>query len=181
MKKVFIGGSRQIARLSAQVRFRLDNIIEHELPVLVGDAHGADKAVQRYLNSRGYRKVEVFHTNRECRNNLGEWVTHPVNAPKGARGIEYYSVKDEQMALECSIGFMIWDGTSRGTLANIQRLVEKNKKVVVYLAPEKRFLTIRDSADFKSFLGGRSKLSLKKRKSLPSLELVSAGAQTSLF
>ena len=60
MMKVFIGGSRYVSRLSADVRRRLDNIVEKRLPVLVGDANGADKAVQRYLQSKHYDLVAVF-------------------------------------------------------------------------------------------------------------------------
>jgi hypothetical protein len=46
---VFIGGSRHITRLEAVGRRRLDRIVEKGLPVVIGDANGADKAVQRYL------------------------------------------------------------------------------------------------------------------------------------
>lgn len=57
--KVFIGGSRHIARLEAEVRRRLDRIVEKGLPVVIGDANGADKAVQRYLSDRQFEMVEV--------------------------------------------------------------------------------------------------------------------------
>jgi hypothetical protein len=49
----FIGGSRKISRLDAEARRRLDRMIEQQLPVVIGDASGADKAVQRYLHARG--------------------------------------------------------------------------------------------------------------------------------
>jgi len=45
--RVFIGGSRRIRRLEAEVRRRLDRIVEKGLPVIIGDANGADKAVER--------------------------------------------------------------------------------------------------------------------------------------
>jgi hypothetical protein len=48
MKKVFVGGSRKISRLNEQVRKRLDQIIEKQLQVLLGDANGADKADDLY-------------------------------------------------------------------------------------------------------------------------------------
>ena len=50
MKAVFIGGSRRISRLNAEVRSRLDRIVDQKLPVLVGDANGADRSVQQYLD-----------------------------------------------------------------------------------------------------------------------------------
>jgi hypothetical protein len=43
--KVFIAGSRWLSRLSADVRSRLDTIIEKGFTILIGDANGADKAV----------------------------------------------------------------------------------------------------------------------------------------
>ena len=46
---VFVAGSRQISRLPAEVTSRLDTMIEKGFQILVGDANGADKAVQRYL------------------------------------------------------------------------------------------------------------------------------------
>src|SRR3990170_3898864 len=60
MTKVFIGGSRRLSRLNKDVKRRLDNIIERGFTVVVGDANGADKAVQQYLASRRYQKVIVF-------------------------------------------------------------------------------------------------------------------------
>ena len=62
MKKVFIGGSRRVSRLNPEIRRRLDRIIEKGLEVLVGDANGADKAVQRHFKERGYCNVHVFCT-----------------------------------------------------------------------------------------------------------------------
>jgi len=47
MTRVFIGGSRRLTRLNADVQRRIDKIIEQGFPILVGDANGADKAVRR--------------------------------------------------------------------------------------------------------------------------------------
>lgn len=49
MNTVFIGGSRHISRLPAQAKERLNNIIENGHNVVVGDANGADKAVQKHF------------------------------------------------------------------------------------------------------------------------------------
>ncbi len=72
MKNVFIAGSRAVSKLNAQIRERLDNITKQNLLVLVGDANGADKAVQRYLAKSGYQNVVVYCM-ETCRNNLGGW------------------------------------------------------------------------------------------------------------
>jgi len=73
MKKVFIGGSRRISRLNAEVTRRIDQMIERELDILIGDANGADKAVQAYLSERQYPNVAVFCTGGQCRNNVAGW------------------------------------------------------------------------------------------------------------
>ena len=148
MTKVFIGGSRRVSRLNADVRRRIDRILEQGFPVLVGDANGADKAVQKYLQGRGYEAVEVFCSGGECRNNLGKWPIRAVATRQARRDFDYYAAKDEQMAQEASVGLMIWDGKSAGTLANAARLVRQDKKVVVYATPAKRFLTLKAEADW---------------------------------
>src|SRR2546428_2821277 len=122
MTKMFIGGSRRVTRLNADVQRRIDKIIEQGFAILVGDANGADKAVQTYLRSRRYHKVDVFCTGGDCRNNVGDWPISTVPAPAGSRGLDYYAVKDDRMAEEASAGLMIWDSKSVGTLMNMDRL-----------------------------------------------------------
>lgn len=87
MKKVFIGGSRRVTRLSTEVRKRLHQIIDRQLPVLIGDANGADKAVQQYLQNRGYGSVEVFCVGENCRNNLGHWKIRAIVPPPEGREV----------------------------------------------------------------------------------------------
>lgn len=147
MEKVFIGGSRAITKLNQKVRFRLDKIMEEGFPILIGDANGADKAVQNFLCSRNYNQVEVFCMDGSCRNNIGGWKSRCISSANGARGRAYYSAKDVKMTNESTIGFMLWDGDSRGTLANIMRLVDQSKKVVVFVAPINDFRTIRSQKD----------------------------------
>jgi len=42
------------ARLDAEVSRRFDRIVAKGLPVVIGDASGPDKAVQRYFMERGF-------------------------------------------------------------------------------------------------------------------------------
>jgi adenine-specific DNA-methyltransferase len=57
MGKAFFGGSRRMGRLSQAVRERTDNVIANGYLTLLGDANGADKAMQRYLAEKNYRNV----------------------------------------------------------------------------------------------------------------------------
>jgi len=148
MESVFVAGSRAVSQLNAQIRKRLDNIMERNLTILVGDASGADKAVQRYLAKSGYSRVTVYCM-ESCRNNLGEWPVRFHECDPGLkRDRHYYGIKDIAMARDAECGFMLWDGMSKGTAANIVNLLNSNKKVVVYLSPQKQFLTLRTIEDF---------------------------------
>ena len=152
MTTVFIGGSRHASRLNTQVQKRLDNIIENEFPILIGDANGADKAIQAYLHGKDYRNVEVFCSGETCRNNVGDWRTRNIPVDTRKRDAQFYSAKDRVMAQEATVGLMVWDGKSIGTLLNLFRLLNLKKKAVIYSAPEKRFQEFRNWSEWEHFL-----------------------------
>lgn len=152
MKSVFIGGSRGVSRLAPEVRTRIDRIIDRSLPVLIGDANGADKAVQRYLAERKYSAVEVFCADVAPRNNVGGWPVRVVASSSSRKDFEHYAAKDRVMAAEASVGLMLWDGESHGTLMNVMRLAAANKAVVVFLQPQAAFVEIRRRADLAGLL-----------------------------
>ena len=156
MKRVFIGGSRRIVRLAPEVRDRLDRIIERALPVLIGDANGADKAVQRFLAERKYSGVEVFSADPTPRNNVGGWPVRIVSSRSSRRDFEHYAAKDRAMAAEASVGLMLWDGESHGTLMNVMRLAAAGKTAVIFLQPQGSFVEIRTGDDLGSLLAGLS-------------------------
>jgi hypothetical protein len=149
---VFVAGSRQISRLPDEVKGRLDTMIEKGFQILVGDANGADKAIQRYLADKSYPNVLVHCMKDHCRNNVGRWPTREVAAPRGAKGFDYYSLKDRAMAETAEYGFMLWDGKSKGTVNNVVNLSRAHKPVVVYVAPTREFRTIKTFEDLKGLL-----------------------------
>lgn len=149
---VFVAGSRKISRLPVEVKSRIDIMVEKGFQILIGDANGADKAVQRYLAEQAYRNVVVHCMENHCRNNVGNWPTRQVPAPRDARGFAYYSLKDRAMAEVAEFGLMLWDGKSKGTINNIVTLSRRNKPIVVYIAPSKSFHTVRALEDLKCVL-----------------------------
>lgn len=151
MKKVFLGGSRNVTRLNKHIRSRLDNIIEKQIPVVVGDANGADKALQTYLSSKQYANVEVFCSEGSCRNNVGRWRVRAIPAGSRSRGFSFYTAKDRAMAQEADLGFMVWDGKSTGTLVNVYLLLSDHKIAVLYSVPDKRFCELRTADDWRDF------------------------------
>ncbi len=152
MTTVFVGGSRRVSRLGAPVRTRLDTIMEKGFPVIVGDANGADKAVQQYLLDHRYEHVEVFCSGTVYRNNLGHWHTRQIKTDPKDKGFRFYAAKDREMAREADFGLMIWDGKSTGTLLNVIRLLRQRKKVVVYNVPQQRFVELKADADWQGFV-----------------------------
>ena len=151
-RTVFVAGSRQISRLPAEVKSRIDTMVEKGFTILVGDANGADKAVQRYLGNKTYPNVLVHCMEGHCRNNIGHWPTRQIHAPRGVRGFAYYLLKDLAMADAAEYGLMLWDGKSKGTIHNVVSLSRRNKLVVVYVAPTKSFQTVRALEDLKIVL-----------------------------
>ena len=131
--KIFIAGPRAMRSLNGQVLERLQGILQKDYTILVGDANGADKAVQQYFAGRGYANVVVYATDGKARNNLGGWPVQAVDAPDGAKGFAFYAAKDRAMAQDADYGFMLWNGESKGTLNNIVNLLGYGKKVLVYL------------------------------------------------
>lgn len=151
MSTVFIGGSRHLSRLPPEVKKRLENVIANRHHVVIGDANGADKAVQKHLHGAAYENVTVFCSG-EPRNNLGLWPVRKVISPQHARGFQFHAAKDREMAREADFGLMIWDGKSPGTVLNVLRLVRAGKSTVLFSAPDKRAINIKGAADWESFL-----------------------------
>jgi hypothetical protein len=63
-----------------------------------------------------------------------------------------YATKDRAMAAAATVGLMLWDGQSRGTLMNVLRLADRNKPVVVYVQPRKGFVDVRTRSDISALL-----------------------------
>src|ERR1022692_296452 len=104
-----------------------------------------------------------------CRNNLGNWPTRHVAAPSVRAGFAYYAAKDLAMAhdAKCGMmlwakdlamahdakcGMMLWDGKSKGTLNNVQQLINAGKKAFVYLAPQGTFYKLSTEQDLRDLL-----------------------------
>ena len=100
-----------------------------------------------------YPNVIVYHVGSSCRNNIGNWSTHPVEVQRTQRDFNYYAAKDLAMTEAADYGLMIWDGESPGTVNNVLNLLEGGKKVVVYVSPRKEFLTFRTLPEAIELLG----------------------------
>lgn len=173
MTTVFISGSRKISRLNQDIRDRLTNILSQHFDIVVGDANGADKAVQQYLTNESYPHVTVFCAGNTCRNNVGNWNVSNIQVDSSLKGREFYTQKDKAMAEVADYGFVLWDGKSAGSYNNILELLKRNKKALVYFSPEKSFLTVATLDDAQGLLGRcdiASQDEIKSKTTLSSLQ-----------
>lgn len=154
MTTVFIGGSREIVRLPVPVLERLDNVVRNGHDVILGDAAGADRAVQRHLLEAGYARVTVFCSGAHARHNLGGWPVRNIVPPDAAKGFQFYAAKDRAMAEAADFGLMIWDGKSPGTVLNVLRLIRGEKFSVLMNLPAKSQVTVKSAAQWDGFLAG---------------------------
>lgn len=152
MSKVFFGGSRKLPRLNSAIRTRLRNLITNKHTVLVGDANGADKAVQKFFAEEGYKYVVVYCMDGNCRNNIGDWEIRSIDSGKKKKDYKYFAMKDAEMSREADHGFMLWDGKSKGTLNNILNLLEQQKTALVYFSPTKEFVPVKSFVDLEALI-----------------------------
>ncbi len=75
-----------------------------------------------------------------------------MEAPKSAKGFQFYAAKDRAMARKADVGLMIWDGKSPCTVLNVLRLVRAGKISVLFNVPEKSALNIKSPEHWEAFL-----------------------------
>lgn len=134
MKRVFISGSISIKTLPNEVIKSFDKIISQNIHVHVGDADGIDTLAQNYFASKNYTNLTVC-TIKELPRNLASnlFNIQQVDYDKNLKSYrEQQSFKDEFMTTHTDYSFVIWDGKSKGSFANIQRALKNEKKLKVY-------------------------------------------------
>lgn len=166
MTVVFLSGSRRISRLNDKIRFRLQNIMKQNFQIFIGDANGADKAMQSYLADQHYPNVSIYFVGSICRNNIGNWNTKQIAVDKNLKGRAFYTEKDKAMAAEADFGFVLWDGISEGSINNIFELLNSQKKAVVYLSTHKKIFNIKTANDIENLINCTDPEALSKLQGL---------------
>ncbi len=86
------------------------------------------------------------------------------------------------MSEEASIGLMIWDGESAGTLMNVLRLIRQNKKVAIFEGPKHQFRELKSDSEWRDFFSGCSDEVRRRIEKLSASDPnVAAPAQASLL
>lgn len=163
MAKIFLSGSISIRRLDRKVQERIDNIVEANHIVIVGDADGADRLMQQYLFEKGACHVVVYCSGDKPRHAIGHWPITCIQVTQAAPGSRsFFSAKDLEMANAADFGMMIWDTQSTGTLLNVMELLRRGRKSVVFVEKAKEFRTVGDVAQLESLVGLMSDPAMRK-------------------
>ena len=178
--KIFIAELKAIKELDENISKKLENICAKNYEVLVGDADGIDSSVQKFLQLKSYRNVIVFASKGIARNNYGDWKIETVKVDNHVTRFDFYAQKDLAMAKKADIGFMIWNGKSKGTFNNIINLLTFEKEVILYFVPNQKFYQFKTMKDLNNFLSTNVKLDSKLKKLLPNKD-VNRFVQACLF
>jgi hypothetical protein len=162
--KVFIGGSRSINELDENVVRILFDELNSNVEFLVGDADGVDAQIQNFCKSQNYNKVLVYASNGKARNNVGNFKVKNITVDKNTFRKEFFVKKDEAMTNDADYGIVIWDSISKGSLNQLHRMVKQNKPCKVYIAKDKRWITIESEHAIKGITSLKSTLTTNSRQ-----------------
>lgn len=134
MNKVFISGSISIKELPKQVIGSIQTIISRNMTILVGDAPGIDSLVQNFCNKNNYLNVIVYTITSIPRYKANqEFQEKRISVNQDTKSIrKRQTYKDEAMSEDSNYSLVIWDGSSKGSYANIIRALKSKKLVKIY-------------------------------------------------
>jgi len=119
-----MGSSAFKAReLPFEVKKRIDEAIERGMMMIVGEAPGANRLYQDYLNAKGYRNVVVGHAVR-LRYNAGNW-----------KDLQYgkdLKERERRMIGDCDSAIVIWMNNSGVIAENLDLLKRLGKPAYLY-------------------------------------------------
>ena len=162
MSKIFISGSMNIKNINPMIIKRINNMIESNFDILIGDANGSDKSIQEILKVKEYKNVTVYCSGNYPRNNLGSWKLNCVETEHKPNTRSFFTAKDLEMAKTCDYGLMIWDSKSTGTLSNVYELLRQGKTSIVFINKLKQFFKVSNITEFQKMISIMSEGSLMK-------------------
>ncbi len=123
--KLLLMGSKafRAKELPAEVAAKVDEAIAHSMMIIVGEAQGACRLFQDYLQSRSYRNVIVGHA-RSLRYNAGSWTTRKYG--------DDLTEREKRMIEDCDSAIVIWSDTSGVIAENLELLKRLGKPTFLY-------------------------------------------------
>ena len=132
-KTIFLGGSKIINRLEDEIKEDLIDFMNCGHYIIIGDCMGADFQMQKLLAENGYPNITIYYSGDRPRFNLGNWKTKHVSSNKYLSDYERQKLKDNQMAIDSDFGYMLLQGQTKGTMANVHKLLEQIKPCYVMM------------------------------------------------
>lgn len=141
---VFISGSSKTEdknseyyrkQLPKEVKKKINEYMINGDKIVVGDAPGIDRQVQRYLKKAGYENVEIYGPGKQVRYTANKkWKTNPIDAPEfEPMSPEWLRKKDIAMTNASTKGLaIILDEGAKATRNNVKRMLEQNKQMSVF-------------------------------------------------
>lgn len=131
--KVFISGKVSYDEpLSEDLKAEVDKIMRANSTVLIGDAPGADTWIQKYLAENGYSRVIVYTTDKEVRNNVGNWTVRMIDGNGNTEERLIRREKDIAMTDQATRGLAVIpedDRPDSATSLNVERLRNSGLRV----------------------------------------------------
>jgi hypothetical protein len=123
--KLLLMGSKafRAKELPTEVASKIDEAIARNMTILVGEALGAPRLCQDYLQSKGYRNVIVGHA-KSMRYNAGNWKTVQYGTDLKER--------ERGMILDCDTAIIIWTDNSGVIAENLELLKNLGKPTFLY-------------------------------------------------
>jgi hypothetical protein len=109
--------------LHSKVKERLDDAIDLDMEIVVGEAKGASRAFQDYLAFRNYKKVTVGHA-RSIRYNAGNWNTRKYG--------DNLKERELNMIKDCATAIIIWVNQSSVIAENLENLKRYGKPTLLH-------------------------------------------------
>ena len=106
-----------------QFREIIDEAVSRGDTIIVEEAHGASRAFERYLHSKGVRNVAVGHA-RTIRYNIGCWTTHKYG--------DTLPEREKALIDDCDYALIIWVNRSSVIAKNLEYLKKLRKPAFVY-------------------------------------------------
>lgn len=122
--------------LPKDVTDELDSAMRSKKKIILGDAPGIDRQVQKYLNKKKYNNVTVYSPgskNRYLANPT--WKVKFVDSKKYIEGSEEWLAEKDKAMLNVAdegLAVVIENGGSSATRKNVDLLISQNKNVKVY-------------------------------------------------
>ena len=123
--KLLLMGSKafKAGELPNEVAERIDEALAQKMNVIVGEAQGACRLFQDYLQSKGYTNVVVGHA-KSMRYNAGNWQTRQYGSDLKER--------ERGMIEDCDSAIVIWSDSSGVIAENLELLKRLGKPTFLH-------------------------------------------------